>query len=380
VLAGLGRLAHEVRRRVGPNVVGITGSSGKTGTKDLVAAVLRRAGETVATEASFNNDLGLPLTVLRLTSTTRHLVLEMGARGTGHIARLCEVAEPHVGVVLNVGSAHVGEFGSVDAIADAKSELVRALPSTGVAVLNLDDPRVAAMVTRTRATVLGVSARTAAGAAVTATDISLDEDGRAQFRLRTPDGDAPVQLRTVGAHYVSNALAAAAVGTLAGLAVDEIAAALGEADPVAGGRMQVIHRADGVTIVDDAYNANPESTAAALRALVALGAGRRTWAVLGEMRELGAGADELHAGVGELAARLEVARVVAVGAGARAVHDGVERVAGRTASVALADVPAALGLLRAELRAGDVVLVKSSRDAGLRALAQTLAADVGAAS
>jgi len=356
VLAALARLAgHVVGELSGLTVVGVTGSSGKTSTKDLLAAVLAPLGPTVAPPESFNNELGLPWTALRADADTRHLVLEFSARGTGHIAALAAAVPPRIGVVLNVGSAHLGEFGSVDAIARAKGELVEALPSNGVAVLNADDPRVAAMASRTTARVRTFGAR----ADVRAEDLTLDA-GRARFRLVTPAGSAPVALRLVGAHHVGNALAAAAVAAELGGAPETVAAALSAAAPASRWRMEVTDRADGVTVVNDAYNANPDSMAAALRALAAVGGGRRTWAVLGPMRELGAESATAHEGVALLAKELGVDELVTV--------DSPEYGAGRP----VADAAQATALLAAELAPGDVVLVKASRAAGLDRVAAAL--------
>ncbi|SDQ53675.1 UDP-N-acetylmuramoyl-tripeptide--D-alanyl-D-alanine ligase [Quadrisphaera sp. DSM 44207] len=381
----LAALAREVlaRRRAlaastaGPfDVVAVTGSSGKTSTKDLLAAVLGTAGPTVAPPGSFNNELGVPLTALTVAEDTRFLVVEMGARGVGHIAALCATTAPRVGAVLNVGSAHLGEFGGVEAIARAKGELVEALPAAadgGVAVLNADDARVAAMAQRTRAAVL----RFGAGGQgdVRAQDVRLDALGRASFTLLAPDGSAPVALRLHGEHHVANALAAAAVAHAVGLPVAQVAQALGAAGAASRHRMEVTERPDGVTVVNDAYNANPESVRAALRALVAMGGRGRTWAVLGEMLELGDAATAEHDAVGRLAVRLDVSRLVAVGAGARAVYTGalLEGSFGDEAAW-VPDADAAEALLAAELRPGDVVLVKSSHGAGLRHLGDRLAA------
>lgn len=359
VLTALGRLArHSVTHLPDLQVVGVTGSSGKTSTKDLIAAVLRPLGETVAPPGSFNNELGHPWTALRADAATRHLVLELSARGPGHIARLCRIAPPRIGVVLNVGSAHVGEFGSPEAIAQAKGELVEALPAAaegGVAVLNLDDPRVVAMASRTAARVVGYGT----GGAVQAVDVRL-EAGRASFRLVTPAGEAPVALQLVGEHHVGNALAAAAVALELGGTPEGIAAALSAAGAASRWRMEVTDRADGVTVVNDAYNANPESMTAALRALAAIGGGtRRTWAVLGPMAELGDTAPAAHAQVADAVRELGVDRFVAVGTDLY----GTEQVADRDAAIAL---------LADQVRAGDVVLVKASRSAGLDRLAAAL--------
>lgn len=373
VVVALGRLAQFVLAAASDvTVTAITGSSGKTSTKDLVAQVLPRSGPTLAPEGSFNNDLGVPLTVLRLEPVVRHLVLEMGTRGAGQIARLCRIAPPEIGVVLNVGTAHVGEFGSTVAIAAAKSELVTALPAHGTAVLNADDPYVAAMGADTAASVLWFGA--ASGADVTATGVVLDAEGQASFRLHTPSGASDVSLQLVGEHHVANALAAAAVAHRVGLRVDVVAAALSAADVRSRWRMEVYRRRDGVTVINDAYNANPDSVRAALRALVAVGRGGRTWAVLGEMLELGDRSATEHDRVGRLAARLGVSRVLVVGVGAHPIHVGASDEPGGVESVAVPDREAALELLREHLRPGDTVLVKSSRDAGLRQLGEDLVA------
>ncbi|MBN9100331.1 MULTISPECIES: UDP-N-acetylmuramoyl-tripeptide--D-alanyl-D-alanine ligase [unclassified Pseudonocardia] len=361
VLAALARLAsHSVGALTGLAVVGITGSSGKTSTKDLLAALLAPLGPTVAPPESFNNELGLPWTALRAGPDTRHLVLEFSARGAGHIAAAAAAIPPHIGVVLNVGSAHLGEFGSVDGIARAKGELVEAVPAGGLAVLNADDFRVAAMASRTRARV--VTFGRAPDATVRAEDVTLDA-GRARFRLVAPQGSADVALGLVGEHHVGNALAAAAVALELGATPEQIAAGLGALAPASRWRMDVTDRADGVTVVNDAYNANPDSMRAALRALTALASGRRTWAVLGPMAELGPDGDAEHAAIAALARELGVDELVAVGSD------------GYADARRVADVDTAVALLRAELVPGDVVLVKASRSAGLDRIAAQLLRD-----
>ena len=372
VVAALGRLARAVLDRAPQvQVVGITGSSGKTSTKDLLAQVLERAGPTVAPPGSYNNEIGLPLTVLGIAPDTRHLVVELGARGLRHIAALCAVAPPSVGVVLNVGSAHLGEFGSREAAASAKGELVEALPADGVAILNADDPLVRAMAARTAARV--VTTGWDSGADVRAQDLAFTADGYPRFHLAVDGARESISLRVFGEHQVSNALAAAAAALALGMALPEVAAALSEAGPRSRWRMEVTERPDGVTVLNDAYNANPESVRAALKALVTLAGARRTWAVLGEMRELGADAVREHDAVGRLAVRLDVSRLVAVGAGTRPLHLGaVMEGSWGEESVHVPDIDAALSLLRDQLLPGDVVLVKASRAGGLERLAQAL--------
>jgi UDP-N-acetylmuramoyl-tripeptide--D-alanyl-D-alanine ligase len=360
-----------VDRRPDLTVIGVTGSSGKTSTKDLLATVLSRHGETVANTGSLNSEVGVPLTVARITPTTRYLVVEMGARGVGHIDYLTRIAPPSIGVVLNVGTAHVGEFGSRAAIAEAKSELVRALDPTGVAVLNLDDPVVAGMRERTRARVVGVGESPSAD--VRATGIRLDDAGRPSFTLVSPDGEAAVSLGLHGEHHVGNALSVAAVALAVGMTLPEIAEALGEARPSSRWRMEVHERPDGVTVVNDAYNANPDSMRAALKALAAMGRTRRTWAVLGEMLELGPDSVAEHDAIGRLAVRLDIKRLVVVGEGARPIDSGARQEGSwGQESTWVPDPDAAHELLSRDLCAGDVVLLKSSRDAGLRWLGDRL--------
>ena len=381
VLAALGRLARTVvdRLAAGPaglTVVGITGSSGKTSTKDLIAALLRPLGPTVAPPGSFNNELGHPWTALRAGADTRHLVLELSARGPGHVAALCRVAPPRIGVVLNVGSAHLGEFGSRQAIATAKGELVEALPASGVAVLNADDELVAAMATRTAARVV----RFGRGGDVRAESVTVDATGRASFRLVAPAGAADVRLAVHGGHQVGNALAAAAVAFELGGDVEQIAAGLAAATPVSRWRMEVAESPGGVTVVNDAYNANPESVRAALTTLAAMagatgGRGGRSWAVLGPIGELGEGSEPAHRELGRLVARMAVDRLVVVGPDAHAMVEGArEHRPNGEESVFVPDVEAAVALLRDQLRAGDVVLIKASRAYGLERVAAALLA------
>jgi UDP-N-acetylmuramoyl-tripeptide--D-alanyl-D-alanine ligase len=383
VTEALGALARAVLARLpGATVVGITGSSGKTSTKDLTAQVVERLGATIAPVGSFNNELGLPLTVLRADESTRYLVLEMSARGIGHIAQLCGIAPPRIGAVLNVGRAHAGEFGSLDAVAKAKGELIEALPADGVAILNADDPNVLPMASRTRARTVTFSAsaaRTADRQAdVRAAAISLDDRGRASFRMIMAGGSADVHLRLHGGHHVANALAAAAIAAELGLDVASIAVALSTATARSKKRMELHERADGVLVVNDAYNANPDSTKAALEALRHLtSTGRRGFAVLGHMAELGDFADESHQEVGRLAATAGVTGLIAVGELAAPVLTGARAQAGwRGEAIAAPDAKAAIEELRTRLRPGDVVLVKASKSAGLWEVADGLLAEV----
>jgi len=349
-LTELGKLA---RRRLPDRVVAITGSNGKTSTKDLLTAIARQQLVTAASEKSFNNELGVPLTLVNAPDATEAAVVEMGARGFGHITWLCEIARPTIGVVTNVGPAHVELFGSADGVAKAKGELVEALPADGTAVLNAADERVAAMAARTAAQVLSFGA----GGDVAAEAIALDAELRPSFRLRTPHGDADARLTVRGRHQVDNALAAAAAGLALGLPLDDVVTGLAGAT-LSPWRMDLRRTASGALVLNDAYNANPASTDAALAALTDLPARRRI-AVLGPMLELGPESEAEHARIGARAVgAYRVDRLIAVGAPA---YQGE----------LVPDVEAALTAL-GDLREGDAVLIKASRAAGLERLAELL--------
>ncbi|GAA1463613.1 UDP-N-acetylmuramoyl-tripeptide--D-alanyl-D-alanine ligase [Nocardiopsis exhalans] len=375
VTVALGALARHVAGQLSATVIGITGSNGKTSTKDLAAQVLAHHGPVTATDGSYNNELGFPLTVLRATPDTRYLVLEMGARGRGHLGYLCDLVTPHVGVVLNVGTAHIGQYPDGQAgIAAAKSELVAGLPDAdhgGLAVLNADDPLVSAMADRTRARPLWWSHHPGP-TRVHARDVRLTPDGRAEFTLRTPEGAAPVTLSLTGRHHIGNALAVAATAHGLGLDTAMIAQALTDARPRSAGRMQTIVRDDGVTLIHDAYNANPDSMAAALTALASVTARRRI-AVLGEMAELGEHAAHAHRHLGVLAAQAALDLLVVVGDdhaaliadAARAARDDLDIVSVR-------DARQAHDALHRGLHPGDLVLIKASRAARLEDLVAAL--------
>lgn len=396
VVEGMSKLAAYVARDLvanhGLRITGVTGSAGKTSTKDLIAAVLSKAGETVAPPGSFNNEIGHPYTVLRCTEDTDFLVAEMSARGIGHIAHLARIAPPQIGVVLNVGSAHLGEFGSRENIALAKGELVEALPAAdegGVAVLNADDDLVSAMASRTAARVVTFSDSGNAEADYYATDIELDELARATFMLHSTAAEPqPVRLNVFGAHQVSNALAAAAVGIECGIDAETVAQALSGAHSVSVNRMDVNTRPDGVTVINDAYNANPESMRAGIAALgftAAARPGARSIAVLGEMGELGQDSVAAHAALADELARYRVTNLVTVGfnpateaLAASARERGVETREVADAAEAAASVEKLLASApsgnehRGERTHGDVVLVKASHALGLWAVAERL--------
>jgi UDP-N-acetylmuramoyl-tripeptide--D-alanyl-D-alanine ligase len=383
-LVALGRLSRYLIDRAsagGLRVIGITGSVGKTSTKDLLAQVLERAGPTVAAVGNLNNELGVPLTVGRVDEQTRFLVAEMGARGIGHIAYLCDIAPPRVGVVLNIGQAHVGEFGGQAAIARAKGELVEALPPDGWAVLNIDDPLVWSMRRRARAQVLPWSTIQPLDDGVWASGLAGNAYGRYSFALHDGRNDQSesVQLQLTGRHQVANAVAAAAAAVAVGLELDHIAAALAAAGPRSRWRMELHDRSDGVTVINDSYNANPDSMRAALTTLAELGrGGRHTWAVLGDMLELGETAAEEHAAIGRFAAQSGVEHLVAIGEyAARITSAAVAAGLPSSRAVRATDKADAVAVVTSDLGPGDVVLVKASRGLALDTVADEILTAVG---
>lgn len=381
-LTALARSLHREARAAGLRTVAVTGSAGKTSTKDLLAQVLAADGPTVSPLGSFNNELGTPLTVCQTTEQTRYLVSEMGSRALGDIAYLCSIVQPTVSIVLNVGSAHLGEFGSREAIARAKGEIVEALDAEGWAVLNADDPLVDAMAGRTRAHI----ARFAVGVrqpqaelVVRAHDLVADDLSRFGFTLSVTDPagrneSASVQLLVLGRHQVVDATAAATAAVALGVPLNRVAVALSQATSRSAWRMELHELAGGAAVINDAYNANPESMTAALRTLAAIGdrrranhADARTIAVLGDMLELGSEAADLHYRIGALAAELGIDEVVAIGRFADDIAAGVSQTGGRSRVVQAEQATDSLNL-----SAGDVVLIKASRGLGLERVAARL--------
>lgn len=391
VTDALTKLATQVLQRLRRDgqlrVIGITGSQGKTSVKDLTAHALSNHASTVASVGSFNNELGVPLTVLEATDSTRFLVLEMGARGRGHIEHLCKIAPPDIAAVLNVGSAHVGEFGSKSETALAKGELISAVRPTGIAVLNQDDPLVLSMSANTVAKIrtfgrapdpratdalcqagqqAQLNAQLPDTPQVAFSAPTLDQAGHPTFRLTIDSQEFDVTVPQIGLHHAVNAAAAASIATAAGVPAADVITSLSTAVSASPMRMQRFERSDGVLVINDAYNANPESMAAALRTVAAFGP-RRTIAVLGQMLELGEHHEQEHRRIGQLANELGFESVIVVGADASAIAQGAGSI-----SELVDDVDAAVRTLSRSLHAGDVVLVKASRGARLERIVHGL--------
>jgi len=384
-VTALSDLAREVVARVRAlgrlSVIAVTGSNGKTTTKNLLNAVLEKEGPTIAPPGSFNNHVGAPHSMLRVDEDTAYLVVEMGASAEGEIARLVSIVMPDVAIVLKVGMAHAGVFGGIEATARAKSEIVRELPETAVAVLNMDDPRVAAMTDATHARVVGfgLGAHAAVGAGLRAEDVRMSLSGTS-FDLVVEEDRFPVHLQILGEHHVYNALAAITAVRELGIPLDRSIAALETVPRAERWRMERFETPQGITVINDAYNASPDSMAAALRTLAQLAGdtGRRSVAILGEMAELGEYAEDEHDRIGRLAVRLDIKKLVVVGSGARHIHlaAGLEG-SWDGESVLIATTDEAFAYLQDELRPSDVVLIKSSKSAQLRFLGDRLAGVTG---
>lgn len=373
-LRALGDCGRRARDRLSRStVVGVTGSAGKTSTKDLARAALARRFVVTASPGSFNNESGLPLTLLAADERTDVVVAEMGARFAGNIAELCEIARPHVGVVTHVGLAHAEHLGGREGIARVKGELLEALPADGTAVVNADDDMTPALVRGTGARVVpvGFSADPAHGG-VRVRDVRIDAELRPSFALDTPWGDTRITLAVRGEHQVVNAGMAAAVALVLGVPIDDVALGLTEAAG-ASWRMELDRSPAGLTVLNDAYNASPTAVAAALRSFARLPGVRRRVVVLGEMLELGDCAPAEHETLGRLAHELGFDAVVAVGDGARDVATGA-RAAGIRDVVEARSVPDALEAVVALVGPADAVLVKASRAVGLEVVADALVA------
>lgn len=372
----LGKLARHVlelhRREHELTVVGITGSNGKTSTKNMLREILSKFGETVAPIESFNNEVGAPISILKISSSTRFLVVELGADGLGSIEYLSKICSPDIGVVLKVGLAHVGEFGDIETTFKIKSELANSLSAGTKVLLNADDSYVARMSETTKAEVHWFG--TGSDSDIRAEDISVTLAGTV-FQFTCKDFSAQVRLRILGEHQVMNALAALGVASLLNLDLKVAVAALEEMQLAERWRMQILPGLNGSIVINDAYNASPDSMKAALQTLATIGRqGHRTIAVLGEMAELGRYSVEEHDAMGRIAVRLNIDEVVVVGEAAKIIHMGASQEGSWDGeSKFFPSISDALQHLRGLLGVGDVVLVKSSNSAGLRALGDALA-------
>lgn len=356
---------HEVRQHGNLRVVGVTGSNGKTTTKNMLRAILSQVGNTIAPIASFNNEVGAPTSILKIDENTRFLVVEMGAGGVGSIRYLARMTKPDVAVVLKVGMAHVGEFGSVETTAAIKGELVEELGSEAKLILNADDGYVRDMESKSKVKPIWFGT---SKSDFRASEVVLTEAGTS-FLMTWPDGESkPITLQILGEHQVMNALPALAVAEVFGIS-RQVAVQAIESMPLAERwRMQVFRRNDGVTIINDAYNASPESMKAALQTLAQLGKkGHRTIAILGEMAELGKYSTEAHDSIGRLVVRLNIDQLFVIGVGAKLIHMGASQEGSWDGeSRFFESIDEAFEPIRGMLVSGDVVLVKSSKSANLR--------------
>ena len=390
-MGDLARYSIEQMRAQGElTVIGITGSAGKTTTKDLLAAIFTPEGPTVAPVGSYNSEVGVPLTVFRADESTRYLVIEMGADRVGNIEYLANIAHPDHGAILKVGTAHAGEFGGVDNIERTKGELAEGVQPTGSLALNADDERVLRMASRSVApiTYFGVGEKTDANGQpyeryVAALNLRTTDAGCPEFTLRLPDGsEYEISSQLIGEHHVHNLLAAATVAYNSGISGEKIARALNKAAAASKWRMARTDRADGVTVINDAYNANPESMAAALRTLAQLGRTvdpatgqpHRTWAVLGAMLELGDASLEEHDRIGRLVVRMNISKLIAVGDETKPIYNAAHLEGSWGNEATWVKTPEeAEQILRAEVRPGDIVLFKSSNGVKLGILGDQVA-------
>lgn len=372
VTAALTLLARFARSELkGIKVIGITGSQGKTTTKDLLRHMLSQHGQTVAPSGNYNNELGVPLTLLSCSSDTKYAIIEMGARHSGDIAHLASIAKPDIAVVLRVGMAHVGEFGSIEAIAATKSELISSLSDSGTAILGQYDSYTKAMKSLHNGRIITFGSGHSDD--VRATEIEMRE-GRPHFDLVTPDGRAAVGLRIVGEHQIANALACAAVGTALGFSIESIATALSTAPIESKWRMEIREFSE-VVLINDSYNASPDAVEAALRTLIlfAQERGGRAWAFLGKMAELGESSAQAHQQVGTLAYQIGIDHLVCVDA---PEYQPGQNVDGQTI-LHLCDRAGARAIAE-QIEPGDVILVKASRSERFELLAEEIEAVVKA--
>ena len=373
----LGKLAAavlaKVRAETGLRVIGVTGSNGKTSTKNMLRQVLSRYGETIAPQESYNNEVGAPISILKIDESTKYLVAELGAGGVGSIEYLAKMTEPDIGVVLKVGLAHVGEFGGPEVTSQIKSELVRELKPSATFIYNFDDGEVAKMTSLTSAAKFGFGTNSNADLHFDNVRLSI-EGTSADFHF--PNGEThEVSLQILGEHQLMNAAATLAVCTKLGIPADEAIEALAELPLAERWRMQLFNLPNGISVINDAYNASPDSMKAALQTLAAIGRGsRRTIAVLGEMAELGSFSREAHDEIGRLVVRYNIDQLVVVGEAAKLIHLGaMQEGSWDGESVFFSGSSEALDYIRGILEPGDIVLVKSSKSANLRFLGDDLA-------
>jgi UDP-N-acetylmuramoyl-tripeptide--D-alanyl-D-alanine ligase len=371
-MSALTRLAARQREVSRAHVVGITGSTGKTLTKDFTAAVLSRAGKVAASRGSFNNEVGVPLSILEVEEDTDFLVLEMGSRGMGQIRELCSIARPQTGVVTNIGWTHMQFFRTRDNLARAKAELLESLPPRGRAVINADDEYAGLLRGASQCPV--VTFGHSRQADVRAEDVQVDKYGKVVFTLRSKGGGrARITVPLPGRHNVENVLAAAAAGEIMGVDMESIAEAIANAETT-GWRMEMINKPEEITIINDAYNANPVSMRSALMALADISRNKRAIAVLGDMGELGPISEKAHQEVGRLAVDYGTDILITVGRKSRKTAQAAREKGLPRGSVFTTDgVDKAAEILRAVIEPGDVVLIKGSRFLGLEKLVKLVA-------
>ena len=367
----LGRLANYLLTKL-PNLwkVAVTGSSGKTTTKDLLADLGKLIGPTVAPTGSFNNEIGLPQTVLECDENTRVLILEMGARRVGNIKKLCEIAKPDTSILLNIGTAHAGIFTSVEKILETKSEIIQCLTSADVAILNHEDVTFPRQKTNAQIVSFGLS-----GSDVSAKNVILNEHAQAQYDLEYLGKTSQVNLKIVGSHQVSNSLAAAAAFLKKGIDIDLVAKTLSNSVAQSKWRMQIEVSKKNVTVINDAYNANPESMKSAIRTLKQIGVGKNKYAILGEMLELGDLSISKHQEVAELLQKLEIQNTIVIGRGAKTIYDFLSKNGYQGQLNFVENVESAITKAKEMIQPSDVVLVKASRSIGLERVANAIVSD-----
>jgi UDP-N-acetylmuramoyl-tripeptide--D-alanyl-D-alanine ligase len=367
----LGKLASYLLIKL-PNIwkVAVTGSSGKTTTKDLLADLGKLIGPTVAPKGSFNNEIGLPQTVLECDENTKVLILEMGARRVGNIKHLCEIAKPDTSILLNIGTAHAEIFSSVEKILEAKSEIIQCLTSTDVAILNHEDATFPNQKTQAQIVSFGLN-----GADVCAKNVILNEKAQAQYDLEYQGKTSQVNLKLIGSHQVSNSLAAAAAFLKKGIDIELVAITLSESVAQSKWRMQIDVNKKNVTVINDTYNANPESMKSAIRTLKQIGTGKNTCAILGEMRELGNLSISKHQEVAELVQKLEIKKAIIIGNGAKPIYDFLSKNDYQGILHFVENVESGIAKAKEILEPNDVVLVKASRSIGLERVANAIVSD-----